>query len=68
MYVASVYLGIIREVFIVHKWSQSNEANRNYFEGELAPDEIRKKYINKSVSEYWKMGSQNPVKYVGVPN
>lgn len=66
-YVASVYIGIIREVFTVSKWLDSNEPPRSYFEGIIAPTEIREKYINKSVSEYWKQGSQNPIKYVGVP-
>lgn len=66
-YVASVYLGIIREVFEVHTWSQSNEPKRSYFEGVVASEEVRSRYMNKSVTEYWKQGSQNPVKYVGTP-
>lgn len=66
-YVASVYIGIIREVFLVSKWLESDEPKRSYFEGTLATQSIRDKYVNKSVSEYWKQGSQNPVKYVGTP-
>lgn len=66
-YVAAVYVGIVREIFVIDKWTQSHEPKRSFFDGEIAPKEIRKKYINKSVSEYWKQGSQNPIKYVGSP-
>ncbi len=63
----SVYRGIIREVFVVHRWlpSPPPEKGRRYFEGEVAPPGIRNKYIDKSVAKYWKQGSQNPIKYVG---
>lgn len=67
-YVASVFVGIIREVFSVSRWIASEGSKRSHFEGVLAPNEIREKYINKSVSEFWKKGSQNPIKYVGTPN
>lgn len=66
-YVASVFAGIIREVFKVYRWLPSEGMDRSHFEGELASDEIRNKYLNKSVNEFWKKGSQNPVKYVGNP-
>jgi len=66
-YVASVFVGIIREVFQVNKWILTDGSKRSHFEGVLAPEHIRRKYINKSVSEFWKKGSQNPVKYVGTP-
>lgn len=66
-YVATVYLGIIREVFEIKRWDQSHEPKRSFFEGVVASDNIRAKYVNKSVSEYWKQGSRNPVKYVGTP-
>lgn len=66
-YVVSVFIGIIREVFIVEKWTQSHEEGRSYFDGVIAPEDIRRKYINKSVATYWKQGSQNPIKYVGTP-
>lgn len=63
--VCSVYRGIIREVFIAHQWLPSPDDRRSYFEGELAPESIRNKYRNKSVTKYWKQGSQWPTKYVG---
>jgi hypothetical protein len=34
------------------------------FEGKIAPKNVREKYINKSVSKYWKKGSRNPINYV----
>jgi hypothetical protein len=66
-YVASVFIGIIREVFMVDSWYPSEDSKRSHFVGTLAPEDIRNKYINKSVSEFWKKGSQNPIKYVGTP-
>jgi len=41
------------------KWEKRWE-----FEGEIAPELIRSKYIDKSVREYIKKGSQNPIRYV----
>ena len=61
----SVYRGIIREVFDVHQWLSSPEKGRSYFEGEIAPQKLRKKYLYKSVAKYWKQGSQSPIKYEG---
>ncbi len=64
--VCSVYLGIIREVYIVNKWVQSKEVpGRMLFTGKVASNKIRNKYIDKSVSHLLKQGSQNPIKYVG---
>ena len=64
----SVYRGIIREVFTINRWIPSLEVKGRYmFEGKIAPKNVREKYINKSVSKYWKKGSRNPIKYV-VPN
>ena len=61
----SVYRGIIREVFLIEKWLPSPEVEGRYmFQGKVAPKDVRDKYLNKSVSKYWKQGSQNPIKYV----
>ena len=64
--VCAVYAGIIREVYIVHAWMPPSPQNprRRAFGGEIAPDDIRKKYIDKSVKHIFKQGSQNPIKYV----
>lgn len=60
----SVYRGIIREVFSIEKWIPSSEVEGRYmFEWKTANKDLRDKYINKSVSKYWKKWSQNPIKY-----
>lgn len=58
-----VYRGIIRGVFIIDKWRHSQNG-RYLFDGKSAPKSIERKYLDKSVSKYWKKGSQNPIKYV----
>jgi hypothetical protein len=61
----AVYAGIIREVYSVKEWVPSTDCLGRYmFNGEIAEDNIRSKYINKSVAHVWKQGSQNPIKYV----
>ncbi len=61
----SVYRGIIREVFIVEHWFKSEELeDRKEFKGTIAEEKTRTKYIDKSVEQYWKKGSQFPTKYV----
>jgi hypothetical protein len=62
----AVYRGIIREVYSIHPaWLPApNSKTRHMFQGKVAPAQIRDKYVNKSVSKYWKKGSQNPIKYV----
>ncbi len=62
----AVYLGIIREVYVVDAWLPSTDARgRMMFNGHTAPPEIQNKYIDKTVAHLWKQGSQNPIKYVG---
>ena len=65
--VCAVFLGIVREIYTVSEWvkSPSPHDGRAYFTGTVAPDEIRSKYLNRSVKNYWKKGSQNPIKYIG---
>ena len=60
----SVYHGVIREVFFVHRWYRPSDANgRAVFEGERATEDIRKKYLHKSVAKYWTKGAQGPIRY-----
>ena len=60
----TVYRGIIREVFFVHKWYRPPGANgRAVFDGERATDDIREKYRRKSVKEYWPKGFSGPIRY-----
>lgn len=71
--VCATFLGIIREVYEATDWHESPEEHnhpnkRSYFDGKVASLEIRNKYIDKSIINYWKKGSQNPIKYVGIAN
>jgi len=49
----------------MEKWEETEEKGRRQFFGKKALENIRSKYINKSVVKFWKQGSQNPIKYVG---
>ena len=62
--------GIIREVYIPKAWLFSEKYNKKgnklyYFDGEVAPKQIREKYVDKSVNYLFKKGSQNSIKYAG---
>lgn len=68
-YACAVYLGIIREVYVVSRWYESTEVvGRWEFEGEKAPANIRDLYIHTSVSHLLSQGSQNPFRYIDVRN
>ena len=60
-YALSEYEGIIIEVYKINDWYQIN--NRWGFNGEVAEDLIRSKYINKSIAHTKKKGSANPIRY-----
>lgn len=74
-YVLSEYRGLIVEVFEVDKWYpkerpygiKSKRAGQTYtgygFDGHLAPDEIRRLYINKSIAHQKEKGKANPITY-----
>lgn len=74
-YVLSEYRGLVVEVFKVHEWlaqerpygPNAQKAGETYmgygFEGEVANDEIRLKYINKSITHKKKRGSANVIRY-----
>lgn len=65
-YVFAVYFGIVREVYEVEKWfeiyDEHSQKMRNGFDGKIAPNEIREKYINQSANKY--KGHGNPLKFV----
>lgn len=77
-YAFAVFEGIVREVYEVKSWlragSTFNSAHerdraprdRWEFVGRLAPENMRRRYINKDVGGYFKQGAQNPVSYVGI--
>lgn len=74
-YCLSVAKSIVREVYKVNQWYKAGTTpmksrtfteeeckNRIEFVGELAPDNIREKYIGKSVANLYKQGEADPVK------
>lgn len=70
-YVLSEFKGSIIEVFEVEKWYQKErptvKGDSKYmgwgFKGHRAPDEIRNKYINKSIAHKKEKGMNNPIRY-----
>jgi hypothetical protein len=69
-YVLSEYKGLIREVFKVKEWYPKKRADRygkqyiGYgFNGDVAEDEIRNKYINKSIKNIKPRGYGLPTIY-----
>jgi uncharacterized protein len=80
-YAFSVYKAIVKEVFKIHQWypactleyktrvigaiKKVDISKRWEFEGIVASDEIRSKYIGKSVKHYLpSFGGANPIIYV----
>jgi len=77
-YAFCLFGGIVREVYAISAWVQAgstmtcrdysekeyNLSERSEFVGNIAPEQIRKKYVGKSVRHYFAPGSQNPIKYV----
>ncbi len=67
-YVFSVSNGIVREIYEVKEWTQSNKYKDRYeFEGKIAHDNkgkgfIKNDYLNKRIPSYYtKKGMANPV-------
>jgi len=64
---------VIVSAFIAHRWLEAKTSNfpgresapgRFGFEGEEAPDDIKKLYVGKRLpDEYRKPGAANPIKY-----
>ena len=73
--VLAVAFSEVKEVYSVNSWMPASELNRETipfdaelekgrigFSGQVAPDEIRNKYIGKSVADLYKRGEADPVK------
>lgn len=66
-YVIASYRGIARGVYRVKSWYPvpTKEGRMRYgFEGEVAPESVRARYLHKSLKMYRSRGAQNPIKYV----
>lgn len=59
-FACAVCKGIVREVFEINKWMESSQQGRKCFEGKIAENEIRNRYLYSDVSDY---KSQNPIMY-----
>lgn len=73
-YAMAVYQGVVREVYAVRSWHPAGtlkyltradidarrDSGRWEFDGEVAPDEVRARYVGFSVGK----GGQNPIRYV----
>lgn len=67
---------IILEVYEIHQWHEGGTTpnsrkdpappGRWEFVGQLAEDEIREKYKDQSVAQYFGAGARNPVRYVNI--
>lgn len=75
-YAFCVYEGIVKEVYEIVNWLEANStfsnrdltnadlSGRYEFIGKISNENIRKKYLNKSVKKYFSKGTRNPIKYV----
>jgi len=66
-YVLWNYKGIVREVYEVKDWYSIKDHNwkiRRWFNGKIANDNIREKYINWLIKDYIKKWASNPVRYI----
>lgn len=73
--VCSVYKWIIREVFTINQSREIDEERckknpnkqaKNMFTWKVASENIRDKYLNKSVNNYWNQWAQFPIKYINI--
>ncbi len=72
----TVHEGIIKEVYEIKGWypagttfsTRTDEVSEDRWEfvGNIASKTTREKYINKSVTHYFKKGEMNPIKYVNI--
>ena len=79
-YALAVVYGIVKEVYQIDKWfpaenevretipyNEAVDAGRIIFKGRTANEEIRKKYLDHSVSGFFKRGEIAPVKVILKP-
>ena len=61
-YVFSVTDGIVKEVYKINDWYFTEDRQRYAFNGEIAPSEIRDRFVNKRILDnYIKKGMASPV-------
>jgi hypothetical protein len=77
-YAFAVFEGVVREVYEITRWFRAGSTlssrdphgvrspDRWEFVGRLASENLRRRYINRDVSSYFKHGAQNPISYVNI--
>ena len=73
----AVVNGIVKEVYKIEAWfpaeevtretipyNEKTDAGRIAFQGAVAMENVRKKYLNYSVADLFKRGEANPVKVI----
>ncbi len=61
-YAFSVTEGVVKEVYKINEWYYVEERERYAFNGELAPETIRNRFVGKRIPEYYmKKGMASPV-------
>ena len=76
-YAFAVFNNVVREVYEVQGWFEAGQTAYFYqtpeeveilgrieFVGRIAPEDVRKRYLFKSVSEYFTRAAANPIQYV----
>ena len=65
-YVFGIANGIVIEVYKVDNWNLIDNTDRIAFEGVIAIERIRNKYLGKSVKHLYSKGEANPCKYQNI--
>lgn len=72
----AIFDGVVQEVYRIASWFPAGATlstrdhdlrdDRFEFVGTVAEEQIRRRYLQKSVRSYFPQGSQNPIRYVNV--
>ncbi len=78
-YAFSVFEGVVREVYTISQWLPAGSTfnlrrdgrglkrpGRWEFVGTIAPERLRKRYVNRYVGHLYSQGAQNPISYVNI--
>jgi len=75
-YAFAVFEQVVREVYVIERWHPAlttkyttrafgEVSGRWEFTGRVAPEDVRSRYVGRSVAKYFKKGMQSPVTYAG---
>lgn len=75
----SVFEGVVREVYSISQWLPAGSTfnlrqdgrglerpGRWEFVGTIAPERVRRRYVNRYVGHLYSQGAQNPISYVNI--